>query len=116
MGKKNIVISFNRPPFGSIFYTEGLRAAVGCTAGIDEHEVTMVYLGDGIYFTLKDVDRTDCNKYISTLSSTGAKFYAESESLEERGIKKDLVADDIKIIPRSKILNLFKDADHNIDF
>ena len=116
MAEKKVIISFNHPPYGSIYYTEGLRAAVGTTSGIDEHRVDMVSLGDGIYFCLQDVDRTDTVKYITTLSQGGSKLYAEEESLNARNISKDKLADDVEVIPRKKILELYKEADFNIDF
>jgi sulfur relay (sulfurtransferase) DsrF/TusC family protein len=116
MAEKKVVVSFNRAPYGTIFYTEGLRAAVGTTAGIDEHKVDCVFLGEGVYFTEKNVDRTDSAKYITTLASLGTKLYAEEESLFQRGLKKEDLADDIVIIPRSKVLELYSNADVNIDF
>jgi tRNA 2-thiouridine synthesizing protein C len=116
MAERKVLISFNRPPYGSIYYTEGLRAAVGTTAGIDEHRVDMIFLGDGIYFCLKNVDRTDTVKYITTLSQAGSKLYVEEESLNARNISKDKLADDVEVIPRKRVLELYKEADFNIDF
>lgn len=48
MGQKHVLITFNRVSYGSIFYTEGLRSAVGVTNGIDENTVDLLYLGDGV--------------------------------------------------------------------
>jgi sulfur relay (sulfurtransferase) DsrF/TusC family protein len=116
MPEKKVLVSFHRAPYGTIFYTEGLRAALGVTSGIDENEVTALFIGDGVYFALKDIDRTDTSKYLATLAKIGAPLYAEEESLCERGINKEDMADDIKIIPRSEVLALYKEADCNIDF
>lgn len=116
MAEKKVVVSFNHAPYGSVFYTEGLRAAVGVTAGMDEHEVNAVFLGDGVYFTLKGVDRTDTAKYLATLGDLGSKLYAEEESLVSRGSSAADVADDIAVIPRRNVLQLYSEADVNIDF
>ena len=116
MAEKKVLVSFNRAPYGTIFYTEGLRAALGVTAGIEENEVAALFLGDGVYFALKDLDRTDTSKYIATLSKQGAPLYAEEESLCERGIRREDLADDITIIPRVEALKLFQETDCNIDF
>lgn len=116
MAEKKVVVSFNRAPYGSIFYTEGLRAAVGVTAGIDEHKVDIIFLGDGVYYGLKNVDRTDALGYLGTLEKLGSKLYAEEESLKERNISADKLASDINVIPRSKVAALFKEADATIDF
>jgi tRNA 2-thiouridine synthesizing protein C len=116
MAQKQVLITFNHAPYGSIWYTEGLRAAVGATSGIDEHLVDVVYLGDGAYFALKGVDRTDSAKYIYTLARLRCKLRVEKESLEARGISEEEVADDIEVIPRPEVLSLMRKADVTIDF
>lgn len=116
MAEKKVVVSFNHAPYGSIFYTEGLRATVGVTAGIDEHKADAVFLGDGVYFTLKGVDRTDTAKYLGTLAALGSKLYVEEESLVSRGFSAGDVADDIAVISRREVLQLYSEADVNIDF
>ncbi len=116
MAERNVIVSFNHAPYGTIFYNEGLRATVGVTAGLDEHSVNAVFLGEGVYYTLKNLDREDSARYIATLSDLGAKLYAEEESLKERNISSEQLADDIEVVSRSRVLELFQEADHNIDF
>lgn len=116
MAEKKVVVSINHAPYGTIFYTEGLRAAVGITAGIDEHSVNTLFLGDGVYYTLKDVNRDDAAGYLSTLNDLGARLYAEEESLGERNISPQQLADDVEVIPRSRVLEFFQEADCNVDF
>jgi sulfur relay (sulfurtransferase) DsrF/TusC family protein len=116
MAQKHVLVTFNRAPYGSIYYTEGLRAAVGVTSGIDEHTLDIVYLGDGVLYTLRDVDRSDTAKYLGTLSKQGYKLKVEKESLEARGIAPDQVAEDVEVIPRQKVLELINKADLTIDF
>ncbi len=116
MAQRTVLITMNQVPFGSIYYTEGLRAAVGITSGIDENVATVAYLGDGVYFTLHGVDRKDTEKYILTLQKLGAKLVVEKESLKERGIKERDVATEFDILPRKEILTLVQAADFVIDF
>lgn len=116
MAQKTVLITINQVPYGSIYYTEGLRAAVGITSGIDENTVTVAYLGDGVYFTLHGVDRKDTDKYISTLQKQGAKMVVEKESLKERGIKERDVATEFDITPRKALVTLVQAADFVIDF
>lgn len=116
MAEKRVLFTFNNAPYGSIFYNEGLRAAVGVTSGIDEHSVDVVYLGDGVYFALKGVDRADSSKYLDTLAKGGYRLRVERESLEDRGIKDSEIASDIEIVPRSTVLDLIRQADFTIDF
>lgn len=116
MAQRNVLVTINRAPFGSIYYTEGLRAAVGVTSGIDENKVTVAYLGDGVYFTLKGVDRRDTDKYLTTLDKQGAKLIVQKESLKERGIREDEVDTNFEILPSKEIFKLLQEADFTIDF
>ncbi len=116
MAQRHILFTINHAPFGSIFYTEGLRAVVGATAGIDEHTVDVVYLGEGVYYALKGVDRSDARVYLETLSKMGVKLKAERESLEERNVRAEEVAEDIEVIPRAAVHELIAKADFTMDF
>lgn len=116
MAQRRILFTINHAPFGSVHYTEGLRAVVGATSGIDEHTVDVVYLGDGVYFGLKKVDRADSTKYINTLAQSGYRLKAEQESLDARGIAREELADDIEVISRDAVRELVARADFTIDF
>lgn len=116
MAQRHVLVTFSHDPYGSIWYTEGLRAVVGVTSGIDEHTVDVVYLGDGVNYLRKDVDRTDSNKYLGTLSKLGTRLKAEKESLDARGIKPADLAPDVDVIPRSQVVDLIHKADLTIDF
>src|SRR3972149_6231250 len=110
MAQKHVLFTINSAPYGSIWYTEGLRAVVGVTSGIDEHSVDVVYLGDGAYFALKGVDRTDSAKYIGTLAGMDYKLQVERESLAARGIGEGEVAEDVQVISRADLLGLVAKA------
>jgi sulfur relay (sulfurtransferase) DsrF/TusC family protein len=116
MATRKLLYSFMRPPFGTVFYTEGWRAAVGATAGIDEHEVTILMAGDGVWYALKGVDRAENAGYEQTLKKAGVKYYAVREDLAEQGISEDEVAEDVEIIERKRAAELYADADFNLDW
>src|SRR3990170_7529859 len=98
MPTKRVLITFNRAPHGSIFHTEGLRAVVGVTSGIDEHTVDVVYLGDGVYCALRDADRDDAAKYLNTLQGMSCPLQVERESLLERGLSEADLAPGVQVI------------------
>ncbi len=116
MAQKHVLITMNHAPYGSIYYTEGLRAAVGVTSGIDEHTVDVLYLGDGAYFALKDTERTDSNRYLATLAKLGARLKVERESLDALGLRDRDLAEDVEVIDRSAALDLVRASDLTIDF
>lgn len=116
MAQKHVLFTLNHAPYGSIWYTEGLRAVVGVTSGFEEHTVDVVYLGDGAYFALKNVERTDSARYLGTLAKLDYRLKVERESLAARGIAEQEVAEDIEIVPRTAVLELVKKADVTVDF
>jgi sulfur relay (sulfurtransferase) DsrF/TusC family protein len=116
MATRKLLYHFNRPPFGTVFYTEGWRAAVGATAGIDEHEVTLLFQGDGVYYCLKDVDRAENLGYEGTLQNAGVKYYVVKEDLDACGISQDEVADDMTIISRADTWKLYEEAEFTLDW
>jgi len=116
MATRKLLYHFNRPPYGTVFYTEGWRAAVGAISGIDEHEVTILLQGDGVYYALKGADRAENLGYQGTLQKAGTKYYVVKEDLEARGISGNEVAEDMNVIPRSDTWKLYQEADFNLDW
>ncbi len=116
MGQKKILIHFSKPPFGTAFYNEGLRAALGVSSGVEDNIPTVLFQSDSVFYCLKQTDRTNAKPYFDLFEALGTKFYAVAEDLEERGISKDAIADDIAAIPRKKALALFLENDFNMDF
>ncbi|MEK9148531.1 MAG: DsrE family protein [Candidatus Desantisbacteria bacterium] len=116
MATRKLLYHFNRAPYGTVFYTEGWRAAVGAVAGIDEHEVTLLFQGDGVYYCLKGAERTENKGYEQTLQKGGTKYYAVKEDLEQRDISASEVANDMTIIPRADTWRLYQEADFNLDW
>jgi sulfur relay (sulfurtransferase) DsrF/TusC family protein len=116
MGQRHVLITINHAPYGSIFYTEGLRAVVGVSGGVDEHTVDVLYLGEGVRYLGKEVDRTDSARYLATLSALGVSLKAEREALQARGIEESDLADDAEIVSRQEALGLVRQADLTIDF
>jgi sulfur relay (sulfurtransferase) DsrF/TusC family protein len=116
MSRKHILFTLNHAPFGHIYHSEGLRAALGATAGMEENTVDIVYLGDGVYYTLKNVDRSDARVFLETLSTLGVRLKVERESLEERGVQADEIAEDVEVISRAEVRGLIDRADMAIGF
>jgi len=116
MATRKLLYQFNRTPYGNVFYTEGWRAAVGATAGIDEHEVTLLLQGDGVYYALKGADRAENLGYEGTLKKAGVKYFVVKEDLDARGVSQDEIAMDMSIIPRADAGKLYSDAEFILDW
>jgi sulfur relay (sulfurtransferase) DsrF/TusC family protein len=116
MAEKKVLVHINRAPFGNVFYTEGLRAALGASASVDEHQVTVLFQGDGVFYTLKNVDRSDAAAYFAVLTDQGTRYYVVDEDLRERSIGDDELAGDMTVIGRERAFQLFQENDINLDF
>ncbi|MCL4309791.1 MAG: DsrE family protein [Actinomycetota bacterium] len=115
--EKNILFMFMRAPFGSIYYTEGLRAVVGMMSGLDEHKVTCVYMGDGAFYTLKGSDKSESAGYIKTIADISeSHYYVDRESLAQRGIAESDIDDMFEVISRDDVSKLISDNDVVYDF
>lgn len=116
MATKKLLYHFNRAPYGTVFYTEGWRASVGATAGIDEHEVTLLFQGDGVYYCLKGADRAENLGYEGTLKKAGVNYYVVEEDLAARAISRDEIASDMIPIKRADTWRFYHEADFNLDW
>lgn len=116
MTQRHVLITFNHLPYGAVYYSEGLRAAVGVTSGIDEHTVDLLYLGDGVHYATKAVDRTDSARYLATLAKQGVKLQVEREALKARNIAESDLAEDVEVVDRAHALELIRRADLTLDF
>ena len=114
MPAKKVVVFFNRVPIGTLHYAEGLRASVGLGAGIDEHEIVVVCLGEGVYNALKNVEKKEVFRYIDTFLNrleVPGKLLVEEESLKERKIEVDEVGGEWRIVSREEIARIVSEAD-----
>ena len=116
MAEKKVLINICRAPVGTVFYTEGLRAAVGVSAGIDENIPTVLFQADGVFYCLKDADRTDALAYFESYKGMGTKLFTVKEDLDDRGISEGELASDISVISRAQAFELFQENDVNLDF
>ncbi|MDI6800158.1 MAG: DsrE family protein [Actinomycetota bacterium] len=116
MAEKRILYHFNRAPHGNIFWTEGMRAATGAVAGIDEHKVDLLFQGDGVYNALKDMEETESLGYLPSLEEAEAGYYVVDEDIKERVIGVGDLKDRFKVIDRAKAAALYLQTDMNVDW
>ncbi len=116
MASHNILVMFMNRPFGTIHYVEGLRASLGIASGWDEHEVTLMFMGEGAFYALDGVSRTDSLKYINTLDKLGFNLKVERESLAELGIEEKDIDSDFEVVNRDDVFEMMKENDFTVDF
>jgi sulfur relay (sulfurtransferase) DsrF/TusC family protein len=116
--KRHVVVLLRRAPYGRVHVPEGLRAARGVAAGFDEHDVTVAFVDDGAYAARASVDRAALNMpgHVADLHDTGGEMVVDAAALDERGIDRAAVADDVTVRSADEITSLIHEADHTLDF
>jgi len=115
---KKIVVLLKKPPHGSLFPAEGLRVAVA----VSTSETTVVSIGDSVYAFLKETDMTLYKRHLDFLSRPmleDAKpllVHVDKDSLLERGLAEEHLAEGVTIKERSEILSILAKADTILTF
>jgi len=112
MPGKKICVMLKSKPFSTINYYEALRNA----AGFWEHQVSFIWMGDGIYAALKEVDTALTHRYFSELPDAGVSLYVEEEALRERGFTADDLTAGITVAGKQKIIELLGEAQATLVF
>ncbi len=131
--KKMMYINRNAP-YGTVYALEGLEVVL--IGAAFEQDVSMAFIGDGVYQLLigQDTADSDMKNFSPTYKALGdydvSKLYVEQESLDERGLTVDdlmpLVWEDedddwaekpsIQVKTRSEMAAVFADQDVMFNF
>ena len=123
-----------RAPYGTIYAWESLEVVL--IGAAFEQDVSMAFIGDGVYQLTKGQDTTglEMKNFSPTYSALGdyevTKIYIEKESLEERGLTLDDLQhltwedededwaekDSIKLVSRAEMVKVFADQDVFFNF
>lgn len=102
MSRKEITIIVKSKPFSNIKYYEALRIA----AGLWEHKINLIWMGDGVYATVKNADKTLTEPLLREFPGLNFNLYVEAEGLETRGFRTEDIIQSVKVINRDEIAKL----------
>lgn len=111
--EKNIVIILRRPPHGTLFPVEGLRMSVAVSG--DFEPITLV-INDAVFAFLKDVDKTMYDPHLNFLKKIDLDIVIDKKSLDERGISKENLIDDVIVKEHDEVLRILAECDVAIPF
>ena len=109
-----------RAPHGTIYAHEALEIVL--IGAAFEQDVSMAFIDDGVFQLKKDqnTDGIDTKNFSKTFSALEMydveKLYVEKESLDERGIKEDDLAVDVKVISSSEMKKLITESEVILNF
>lgn len=96
----NVVYLLKEPPHGSLHPVEGLRMAVAT----EDLEPLVIAIGDGVYTYIKGADKTIYQMHIDFLHEIDIEMWVDKKSLEERGLTKDDLIDQVIIKEHDQVL------------
>lgn len=112
MPGKKVLIIVKSKPFSILNYYEALRVATG----LWEHQVSIIWMGDGIYAALKNADITLTGRFFGEFQGLNINLYVEEEALKERGFGVEDVLPSAKVVTKKKISELLLDAQASLVF
>jgi len=112
MAEKKMLVVIKSRPFTDLNYYEALRTA----AGLWEHSVSVLWVGDGVYAALKDADRSITGKFLEDLPDLDAELYVDGEALRENGFAEEDLVDGVQLVDREAVKRLFESAEASLIF
>ncbi len=112
--ERRVLILIRSKPFGKIINFEGWRASVGMF-GMD-HEPTMLFMADGVYALLRNMNDRPVRMFKSTYKSFDGKICASKRSLDERRIAPEELIDEVVILDEDGIARAFEDNEVVVTF
>ena len=104
-----------KAPYGTIYALESLETVL--IAAAFDQDVSMVFMDDGVYQIVKNVDTTGINmkNFSKTYRALDGydveKLYVEKESLEARGLSEDDLNVDVEILTTAELSDLMDAQD-----
>jgi len=117
---KKVMFVMRKAPHGSIYSYEGLETVL-ITAAY-EQDMTMVFIGDGVFALVKGQDTTDIGikGFIKTYGALEhydvEKIYVDRVSMEERGLAADDFAIDVEVKEAEEIAAIMEEQHATIPY
>ena len=105
--EKKIVILISSSPFGKLNNYEALRSSMV----FYEHSLWIVWIQDGVYFTLESTDKKRTQQFLRLASELGVKLQVVKEYLIERGLGHSELMPEVLVIDRCEYIELLSNVD-----
>jgi len=112
MAEKKTLIVIKSRPFTSLNYYEALRTA----AGLWDHEVKVLWMGEGVYAALDRADKTLTGKFLADMPDLDIDMYVDEESLTAKGFTEDELVASAVPASRAKVKELLGWAEASLVF
>ena len=112
MAEKNMLVIIKSAPYATLNSYEAMRVAVG----LWDHEVSILWTGDGAYSLLKGADHGLTGKFLEDLPDLEVQAYVDDESLRARGLGAEDILEGITPASGEKVEELILEAEASLVF
>lgn len=112
MSEKIILVIIKSAPYTTLNSYEAMRVAVG----LWDHEVTLLWTGEGIYSLLKEADHRLTSKFLEDLPDLEVNAFVDEESLNFRGFCTKDILTGIEPANQEKIEELILNTEASLVF
>ncbi len=117
MTKKKFLFLLSKAPYDKVNTFTGARIAL--TTRMEEHEVKVVLVEDGVYGANKNIDAMqfyNIAEYLSDLIEMGGQVLICGACIRERGISEESLIEGSEVIDMFKLVDTMGEADQTIFF
>lgn len=112
MAEKNLLVIIRSRPYTTLNFYEALRVAIG----LWEHDVTVLWMGDGVYSLLKEADQGMTAHFHGDFPDLDIETYAEETALKTRGFDVDDLIPGVELADDDKVEDLLLEAEASLVF
>jgi tRNA 2-thiouridine synthesizing protein C len=111
--QSKLMFVMRKAPHGSIYAYEGLEVIL--ISGAYEQDISVLFIGDGIYALKKGQDTTELaiKGFMKTYTALDGyditKIYADRQSMEERGLTPEDLIIDVEVLEAPEIARLMSE-------
>lgn len=112
MTEKKVLIIVKSTPYTNLNTYEALRVA----AGLWEHQVILIWIGESVRALLRNADQTLSNKFYGDLPDLEIEPYVDEEALKTLGLGAEDILPWVEPVSREEIKELVRQADASLVF
>lgn len=110
--EKKVIFLVSTPPFGLLNNYEALRSSIS----LFDHKVSVIWIGDGVYFPLKQSDKTMTQSFLRLVGDLNIHLLVDIDELKQRGFSKEDIIPQVDPLPNEKIVEILASSDYVVNF
>jgi sulfur relay (sulfurtransferase) DsrF/TusC family protein len=111
MGKK-IVFLIRSTPYRDLNNYEAMRTSIA----LYDHEVTVVWMGDGVFYPLKCSDKSNAQPILRLFKDLNIRLLVDSDELALRGYSSQDIIAEAEPVPHDEVVAALVQADSVLSF